>query len=297
MKKQPLESSENAPAPRGRASWTGLLQIGLVTLPVKAYSAIDSTEPIRFNQLHAGCGQRITQPRHCPVHGALDAAEIERAHQYAPGQYVVIEASELEAMRPAKDKALCIEQFVDPEAVDPVFFSGRSSYLLPSDRVAWQAYLLLVHAMRTHRRWGLGRVVLSGRRRAAALRAEGGLLTMHVLHDPPQVRPAERWREEIPQLELDASQRQLAERLVEASTEPVDWSRYRDDLEQQLSRLVELKIAGRQVVAQPDEPLAETVSLLDALQQSVAQAEADVAAEVRRSEADPDRSEQSRRTA
>ena len=268
------QSPRSAPALRGRASWSGLLQISLVALPVKAYAAIDSTEPIRFNQLHAGCGQRIAQPRHCPVHGAVAAGEVDRAYQYAPGQYVVVRETELDALRPANEKALCIEQFIAPQEVDPVYLSGRSSYLLPDGRAAWQPYMLVADAIQRHRRWGLGRVVLSGRRRAVLLRTSGGILTMHVLHDPPQVRRSERWNDQVPELELDPAQQALAERLVCASDDPVDWSRYCDDLQQQLVRLVERKISGREAIVEPAGTQPEAIGLLDALRQSVARAEA-----------------------
>jgi hypothetical protein len=81
-----------------------MLRLSLVAVPVKAYPAASSTEAIHFNQLHADCGQRIAYEKHCPAHGAVDAAEIVKGYQYAPGQYVVIEASELESLRSAKDK-------------------------------------------------------------------------------------------------------------------------------------------------------------------------------------------------
>ena len=156
------DPSPVATAPRNRASWTGLMQVSLVAVPVKAYPAVSTSDEVHFNQLHADCGQRIAYQKRCPVHGAVDAGAIVRGYQYAPGQYVVIDAAELEALRPAKEKALLVEQFVEGRLIDPVLFSGRTLYLLPDGLAAQRSYLVLVAAMQQRGQWGLGRVVLSG---------------------------------------------------------------------------------------------------------------------------------------
>ena len=83
---------------RGRASWSGLLQLSLVTIPVKAYPAASTSQQIHFNQLHAGCGQRIRYEKHCPVHGKVEAGAIVSGYAYAPDQYVVIDQAELEPL-------------------------------------------------------------------------------------------------------------------------------------------------------------------------------------------------------
>src|SRR5271167_4968406 len=113
---------------RGRASWSGLLQLSLVTIPVKAYPAASTSQQIHFNQLHAGCGQRIRYEKHCPLHGKVDAGAIASGYAYAPDQYLVLDEAELDKLRPAKDKALALEHFLDPADIDPVLFSGRSLY-------------------------------------------------------------------------------------------------------------------------------------------------------------------------
>src|SRR5262245_26029969 len=99
-----------APAPRGRPSWSGLLRLSLVAVPVQAYPAVRSGAPSPFQFLHADCGQRIAYPKHCPRHGAVPAEAIVRGYEYAPDQYVVVEPQELDRLRPARDKALLLEQ-------------------------------------------------------------------------------------------------------------------------------------------------------------------------------------------
>ena len=143
-------------APRGRASWSGLLRFSLVAVPIKAYPAHTASDAISFNQLHAGCGERIRYQKHCPVHGQVDGEEIAKGYQYAPDQYVIVESSELEQLRPAKEKALSLEQFVDPQQIDPVVFSGRTLYLVPDGLPAQRPYLVLAQAMQ-HAAKGAGK--------------------------------------------------------------------------------------------------------------------------------------------
>ena len=124
------------PAPAGRPSWTGLLQLNLVGIPVKAFPAVRQREAPAFHQLHADCGQRIRCPKHCPVHGPVDNAALVRGYEYGPGQHVVVAADELDQLRPAQDRALRLHRFVPPEDCDPVLFGGRSLYLLPDGPAA-----------------------------------------------------------------------------------------------------------------------------------------------------------------
>jgi Ku70/Ku80 beta-barrel domain len=146
-------ASAPAPAPRGRPSWSGLLRISLVSVPVKAYPAVRSAVAAPFHFLHAECGQRLRYAKHCPQHGAVPADAIARGYEYAPHHHVIMEAEELEQFRPARDKALVLEQFVPVGDIDPTFYAGRSLYLLP-DGVAAQ-----------HPVWRTGRSHAAGRPR------------------------------------------------------------------------------------------------------------------------------------
>ena len=131
---RPATASENGPdagapvpAPPGRPSWSGLLRISLVSVPVKAYPAVRSATASPFHFLHADCGQRIRYEKHCPQHGAVPADTIVRGYEYAPAHYVLMEAEELEQLRPARDKALVLEQFVPVGDIDPMSSTVGSS--------------------------------------------------------------------------------------------------------------------------------------------------------------------------
>ena len=260
-----------AGASRGRSSWSGLLRISLVAVPVKAYPAVSSTASSpHFHLLHAGCGQRIGYQKHCPRHGPVPAEAIERGYEYAPGQHVVVEADELEKLRPTRDKAL--EQFVAVGEVDPVFFSGRSLYLLPDGAAAQHPYGVLVAALAEAAKAGLGRVVLSGSRQLVLVRSAGKLLAMDVLHYPAEVRPASAWESDLTAGVAAPAEQELAAQLIALSSGSLDWSRYRDTSAEELAALLQAKIAKRPQAVPADEPVA-VLQLLDALKQSVTAAQ------------------------
>jgi len=241
----------------------------LVAVPVKAYPALGSSEAIHLNQLHCHCLQRIQYQKRCPVHGPVEAAEIVRGYQYAPDQYVVVEPEELEKVRPAKDKALVLEQCIAAHEVDPVLFAGRSLYLLPDGLAARHPYGVVAEAMQKGGKWAIGRVVLSTNRHLVLVRPVGRLLVMDVLHYPAQVRAAATWEADLHGIAASPEESRLAGTLIDSASRPLDWSQYRDVTTEELTTLIEAKIAGRPVAAPAEEPVA-VLQLLDALKQSVA---------------------------
>ena len=255
-------------SPRGRASWSGLLQLSLVSVPVKAYPALVSGQEVHFNQLHAGCGQRIRYEKHCPLHGKVDAGGIVSGYAYAPEQYLVVDEAELEQLRPAKDKALALERFLDAGQVDPAPFSGRTLYLLPDGPAAQQPYLLLAAVMQQRGKWALGRVVLYGRRQVALVRPVQRVLAVHLLHFPAQLRSSSPLEAELRTGPAGEAEQRLAGLLIEAASQPFAWADYRDDTAEQLRALIEAKLQGRPLEA-PAVGEAPVLRVLDALQQSV----------------------------
>ena len=107
-----FDSSEtlSAAPPSNRPTWSGLLQLSLVGIPVKAYPAVRTTEAGHFHLLHADCGQRIRYAKQCPIHGTVDSAAIVRGFAYAPDRHVVLDPAELDALRPPRDRALRLER-------------------------------------------------------------------------------------------------------------------------------------------------------------------------------------------
>jgi DNA end-binding protein Ku len=231
--------SETAPdsstaRPRDRPGWSGLLRLSRVAVPVKAYPTRSSTAGVHFHQLHADCGQRIRHQKRCPVHGPVENAAIVRGYQYARDQYVVVEPEDLDKVRPAKDKALVLEQFVGVHQVDPLLFAGRSLYLFPDGEAARRPYGVVAEALAKAGKWALGRVVLSAQRQLVLVRASGHQLLMDVLHYPAEIRPPT-GHVGPPGGLATAEEIEMTLTLIEARSGPCDWSRYRDETAEELT--------------------------------------------------------------
>jgi DNA end-binding protein Ku len=281
-------SAATAPAPRGRPSWSGLLRLSLVSVPVKAYPAVSTSSVTPLHQLHADCGQRIRYEKRCPQHGPVDAAAIVRGYAYAPDQHVLVDPEELDRLRPNQEKVLLLEHFLPAHQVEPTRFAGRSLYLLPDSLAAQHPYGVVAEAMRQARRWALGRVVFSAQRCLVLVRPASRVLVLDVLHYPAQVRAPQVWDADLGGGLATAEELRLAGQLIDAASGPLDWSRYRDTTAEELAALVETKVAKRALPAAA-EPSA-VLQLLDALKQSVASATADSDSAL----AGPARSRQSR---
>jgi DNA end-binding protein Ku len=174
------------------------LRLSLVAVPVKAYAAVTSSGRLpACHLLHAACGQRIAYPKHCPHHGPVSAETIVRGYEYAPAQFVVVEPHELDQLRPARDKALVLEQCIPVAQVDPTFFAGRSLFLLPDGPAAQHPYGVLAEALQQAGQAALGRVVLSSQRQLVLVRPVGRVLVVDVLHYPAQVRSAASWQADV----------------------------------------------------------------------------------------------------
>jgi DNA end-binding protein Ku len=184
----PFPPSALAPPGATRPSWSGLLQLSLVGIPLKAYPAVRTREITHFHQLHANCGQRIRYAKQCPLHGSVDAAAIVKGYEYGPEQHLVLEPEDLDPLRPAQDRALRLERFVDPAHFDLVLLSGRSLHLLPDGPAAEHPYDVLREGMNQRRRWAIGRLVLGGHRQVVLMRPAGATLIAQVLHFPEHVR-------------------------------------------------------------------------------------------------------------
>ena len=120
-----------------RPSWEGHLTFNLVSIPIKAFNAVGAgSGKIGFHLLHKGCNERIRYKKVCPVHGEVANEEIVSGYEYAKGEYAVVPAGEKAKLKAKDDKAIDIDTFVPPAAIDPIYFSGRTYYLVPANPAA-----------------------------------------------------------------------------------------------------------------------------------------------------------------
>jgi len=255
-----------------RSSWKGFLKLSLVSVPVKAFTANETSEEIHLNQLHAECNNRVRYKKVCPEHGELRNEEIVSGYEYAKDQYVVIDPDELQKLRLESDKAVGIEGFVKPEEIDPLYFSGRTLYLLPDGPAGSRPYALLHKGMLDAGVVALAKVVMSGRVQLVLVRPVGRLLTMSVLTYSKRVRGSDSFEEELQPLDLSPEEDKLTQILISASRiDDFELDRYTDKYADELNRLIKMKIDGQEVVALPDQEEPKILNLMDALKKSVAE--------------------------
>jgi DNA end-binding protein Ku len=256
--------------------WKGTLTFGLVSVPVKLYSAVVQRS-VRFHQLHATDHARIVQRRYCSAEGEeVPFEEIVKGYEIAPGRHVVIEPEEFAALEPAFTRSIEIEDFVRLEEIDPIFFD-RPYFLAPS-RGGARPYRLLLEAMRDTGKVAIGRVVLRSRQQLVAVHPREGLLLMTTLNFADEIQRTAELGElrEAEEVELGAHELDVAHRLVESIARPFDPANYHDTYREALLELIDRKAGGEQVVLEPpirEEPL-QAVDLMSALEASLAQVRA-----------------------
>jgi DNA end-binding protein Ku len=255
-----------------RTSWKGFLKLSLVSVPVKAYTANNTDEEIRLNQLHGECHGRVRYKKVCEAHGELKSEDIVSGFEYAKDQYVVIDEEELAKVRRKSDKAVSIDGFVPPEKIDPIYLAGRTYFLLPDGAAGNRPYALLVRGMLDANVVAIAQVVIAGREQLVMLRPQDGMLVMNVLNYPKRVRAATPYRDELPDEKPSASELALANTLIAASTlAEFDLLSYRDAYVENLNKLIQLKVEGREIVQAPDPEEPKILNLMEALKKSVAE--------------------------
>jgi DNA end-binding protein Ku len=255
-----------------RSIWKGAISFGLVNVPVKLYSAV-SKKTVRFNQLHDADHARIQQKRVCSQDGEeVPYENIVKGFEIGPDRYVVITPDELEALDPAKTRAIDIEDFVDVADIDPLYYE-HPYYLLP-DTGAAKAYKLLLEALRDTNKVAIARVVLRTKEYLVAIRPAGEVLTMETMLFADELIGTDSL-DELPDAEVKATERELsmARQLIEAQATEFDPSKYRDEYRERVLDLIERKAAGEEIAVQPmAEESQEVPDLMAALEQSLAAA-------------------------
>jgi DNA end-binding protein Ku len=255
-----------------RSIWRGAISFGLVNVPVKLYSAV-SKKTVRFNQLHDADGSRIQQKRVCSKDGEeIPYENIVKGYEISPDRYVVITPEELEALDPKKTRTIDIEDFVDLDEIDPLYYDHP--YYLAPDTGAAKAYQLLLTALEESNKVAIARVVIRSKEYLTAIRPANGILTMETmlfadeLVSPDQI-------EELPEEDVKTTKREveMARQLIESLTTEFDPSRYRDEYRDRVLDLIERKAEGQEIAVQPAPVEPDQVpDLMAALEASLADA-------------------------
>jgi DNA end-binding protein Ku len=253
-----------------RAIWSGSISFGLVNVPVKLFTAVQPKD-VRFNQLEAGTNSRIKQKRVSAQTGEeVSFDNIVKGYEIAPDRYVVITPEELEALDPKATHSIDIEDFVDLDQIDPIFFE-RPYYLVPESG-GTKAYALLRDAMRDSGKVGIARLVLRTKQYLAAIRPLGDALVLETLLYGDEVVDQDAL--ELPadgEVEVSDRELKIARQLIESLTDDFDPEKYRDEYRERVLELIERKAEGQEVVLQEAtaEETAEVVDLMAALEASL----------------------------
>jgi DNA end-binding protein Ku len=265
-----------------RAIWTGAISFGLVTVPVKLFSAVNR-KTVRFHQLSSKTHARVQQRRVDPESGEeLEYQELLKGYEVAPDRYVVVEAQELDALAPEKTKTIDIEDFVELSQIDPIYYD-HAYYLAPGTGGA-KPYSLLLAAMEETSKVAIARVVIRSKEQLVAIRPIDGVLGMTTMLFADEVIPPG-GIEDIPErskLKTSAREVEIAKQLVDSLASNFEPDRYRDTYREQVLDLIERKAHGETVAlpapAEPRrEPAPDLMSALKASLEAVRSHDADAA--------------------
>jgi len=274
-----------------RSIWTGAISFGLVTVPVKMYSAV-SRKTVRFHQLNGKTGVRIQQKRVDPTTGEEVAYEdIVKGFELTPDRYVLIEPGELESLDPKKTKAIEIEDFVALDEIDPIYYD-HPYYLAPGPGGA-KPYRLLLEAMRETGRVAIATVVIRSKQQLVAVRPMGDdVLGMATMVFPDEVIDPSTIDElsAVAEVEIKEQELKIAEQLINSLAGPFDPHKYRDSYREEVLALIDRKAQGEQIAVQPaaeeeEAPVPDLMSALKASLDAVKARDADGAGAAKKSAA------------
>jgi DNA end-binding protein Ku len=256
-----------------RAIWSGSISFGLLNVPVKLYSAV-SRKNVSFRELREKDGSRVRHKRVAEADGKeVPYEDIVKGYEISPEQYVVITRDELEEIDPKKTRAIEIQDFVDLDDIDPIYFDHP--YYLGPDKGAEKAYALLVKAMSDAKKVAVARFVLRNREHLAAIRPADKVLTMATMRFADEVvAPDELGEDVVPEdgRKLDKREVEMAKQLIDSLTSEFDPGKYRDEYREELLALIDRKAQGKAVVEPVSEEPKPTKApdLMAALEESLA---------------------------
>ena len=255
-----------------RSIWTGAISFGLVNVPVKLFSATEDKD-IHFNQFQKDTGERIRYKRVAEGTGdEVEYDDIVKGYEKSKGRFVIVTPEELEAVEPGKSKTIEIEDFVDLDEVDPIYFE-KTYYLAPSGSGADKAYVLLRQAMEKANKVAIGRFVMRTKQYLVALRPAGKLLFLQTMFFPDEIRATKDLEGDVKGARVNDRELKVAEQLIDSLSTAWDPDRYHDTYRERVLDLIEQKAKGEEVVVEKAEaPESNVVDLLAALEASLAAA-------------------------
>jgi DNA end-binding protein Ku len=252
-----------------RAIWSGAVSFGLVSIPVKLYPATEAKD-VQFHQLEKKTGKRIRYKRVAgDSNREVDYQDIVKGYEIKKGRYIVVTPEELEAVEPTRSRTIEIEDFVDLEEIDPIYY--EKTYLLApqGDSGADKPYALLLQAMERAGKVGIAHFVLRTKQYLAAIRPMDGLLALETMFFADEIRGTKDLDNVPVKTKASPRELQIAGQLIDSQSVVWDPTKYDDTYRERVLKLVRDKAKGKEIVAEPEAEPAKVHDLMEALRASV----------------------------
>jgi DNA end-binding protein Ku len=252
-----------------RSSWKGYLKLSLVSCAVALYNASSASERVSFNNLNRKTGNRLKQNLVDSVTGEpVDTAERVKGYQVAKGQYVMVEDSEIEALKIESTRTIEIETFVPAAEIDQIYVDSPY-YLAPDDKVAEEAFAVIREAMTRKKMVGIGRIVLARRERMLMLQPRDKGMLATTLRYPYEVRAGQEIFDEIGEVKLPGEMLDIAQEIINRMSGHFEPETFTDRYEEAVVAMLRAKQQGETfTMAEPAAP-ANVVNIMDALKKSL----------------------------
>lgn len=254
-----------------RAYWSGRIRLALVSIPVEIVPATKTSSRISFHQIHEPSGKRIRYEKVVPGIGAVDTDEIVKGYEVEKGKYVLLSDDEIADVKLEAKKSIDLVQFVDADAIDPIYFE-KPYYILPSedDEDAEEAYIVLRDALKKTNKIGLGQIVVRGQGSIVAIKPFGKGLLLETLRYADEVKKPDTAFDEVPAKKVDADLVELAQELIDKKSGDFHPEKFKDTYTVALRELIKAKQEHRpprEIEEVP--PASNVINLMDALKRSV----------------------------
>ncbi|WEK57936.1 MAG: Ku protein [Candidatus Brevundimonas phytovorans] len=252
-----------------RPTWQGHLKLSLVTCPVALYTATSSAGDVRFHLINPATNNRIRMVTTDPDTGPVERSDLVKGYEIAKDEYVLFDEADFDKVKLESTRTISIDQFVDEAEIDRLYWDDPF-YVVPEKGVGVEAFAVIREAMKTAGKIALGQLVLRGKERQLALEVHGKGLVAYTLRAHDEVRDADAFFDDIPEVKADADMVEIAARIIGQKAAAFDPTRFHDRYDEALKEMIEAKQKGGKgvvAVAEPDD--TNVIDLMAALKASL----------------------------
>jgi DNA end-binding protein Ku len=254
-----------------RSLWKGAVSFGLVTIPIKLYTATDEKD-VSFNMLHRKDGARIKFQRICSEEDVVvENSEIVKGYEISPDNYVLMEDDDFKKVPVDSTRAIEITDFVPLDQIDPIYF--QKTYYLEPDKVGAKPFALLREVLKDSQLVALAKVTLRQKEQLCTLRVYGDAIAMETMFYPDELRSAEELELPASDIAIGEKEMKMAKSLVDMLTGDFEPEKYHDNYREALIELIDRKAEGQEI-KRPAPVAGKVTDLMEALRASVEAARA-----------------------